>query len=210
MNAAGSWLEAVVVRTLTPGTEACRRSQQWARSASYSAGAASGAARTCPSSPRSRSRRHEPRRSGAGRCGRSGSSPHGPRDHAVRRQLCRRPEHGPYAVTIRGDRASESIVIGASQVALARTPFERYAHASETERLHRAEDPRGRSVHLMLSSCTPIRRSEPARAGSGPTNRARRRSESAAVTLICSHPRRRPNSQSPERRVRDRRGRRFP
>ena len=121
------------------------------------------------------------------------------------------PEHGPYAVTIRGDRASESIVIGASQVALARTPFERYAHASETERLHRAED-RRRSfcpldavvVHSNQEVGAGARRTRPDEQGK--KEERERRSDSHLLSSSAADR----HAQSPERRVWDRRGRRFP
>jgi hypothetical protein len=50
------------------------------------------------------------------------------------------PEHRSHAVATRGDRTAKCVVVGAGQVPLPRTPLERHAHATEIQRLHRAED----------------------------------------------------------------------
>ena len=104
------------------------------------------------------------------------------------------PEHGPHAVSLRGDRPSERIVVGAGQVALARTPLERHAHASEPECPHRTEN-RFRSfrpldavvVHPDQEAGAGARRLRPEEQG----QKQERECRSDSQDLICSHPRRR-------------------
>ena len=50
------------------------------------------------------------------------------------------PEHRSDAVATRGDRTAKCVVIGAGQGPLPGTPFERHPHPSEIQRLHRAEN----------------------------------------------------------------------